>query len=237
MGVRSRLIVFTGLPGTGKSTLADEAAAILGCPLFAKDQLEAALRRSGIGADANSGWAAVELLTMLAAEQLRRGQSAILDTVATFERMRVPWRALAGKHHAHLRIIECICSDAALHRALALRTVVGPAPHSRRDTTPDGESHGPPRVPAGRGMRRGYPARRRVAVSQRCPCYTPGSGAGRPVSAFLTSDRGSMRAAQGHNSHARNAVGDRDAVARPASVRDRSAGIGRGGLPVPLRQG
>ena len=117
MSVRSRLIFFTGLPGTGKSTLADEAAALLGCPLFANDQLEAALRRSGIGADANSGWAAVELLTTLVSEQVRRGQSAILDTVATFERMREPWRALAREHDAHLRIIECVCSDEALHRA------------------------------------------------------------------------------------------------------------------------
>jgi len=117
MRARSRLIVFAGLPGTGKSTLADEAAALLGCPLFAKDQLEAALRRSGIGADANSGWAAVELLTTLASEQVRRGQSAILDTVATFERMRVPWRALAREYDAHLQIVECVCSDEALHRA------------------------------------------------------------------------------------------------------------------------
>ena len=114
---RSRLIIFTGLPGTGKSTLADEAATTLGCPLFAKDQLEAALRRSGIGADAGSGWAAVELLTTLAAEQLRRGQSAILDSVATFERLRECWRALAREHDARLRVVECVCADETLHRA------------------------------------------------------------------------------------------------------------------------
>ncbi len=117
MSVGVQLIVFTGLPGTGKSTLAEEAATLLRCPLFAKDQLEAALRRSGIGADANSGWAAGELLTTLASEQLGRGQSAILDTVATFERMREPWRALAREHGATLRIIECVCSDETLHRA------------------------------------------------------------------------------------------------------------------------
>ena len=117
MSVRAQLIVFTGLPGTGKSTLAEEAATTLGCPIFAKDQLEAALHRSGIGADANSGWAAGELLTTLASEQVRRGQSAILDTVATFERMREPWRAMAREHGATLRIIECVCSDETLHRA------------------------------------------------------------------------------------------------------------------------
>jgi predicted kinase len=117
MSTRPQLIIFTGLPGTGKPTLADEAASLLRCPLFAKDQLEATLRRSGIGADANSGWAAIELLTTLAAEQLRRGQSAILDSVATFERIRERWRALAREHAARLRIVECVCSDEALHRA------------------------------------------------------------------------------------------------------------------------
>lgn len=117
MSERPRLVMFTGLPGTGKSTLADEAASLLGCPLFAKDQIEAALRRSGIGADANSGWAAIELLTVLATEQLRRVQSAILDSVATFERMREAWRVLAREHGARLRIVECYCSDEGLHRA------------------------------------------------------------------------------------------------------------------------
>ena len=117
MSATMRLIIFAGLPGTGKSTLAEEAATLLHCPLFAKDQLEAALWRSGIGADADSGWAAGELLTTLATEQLRRGQSAILDSVATFERMRERWRVLAREHGAQLRIVECLCSDEALHRA------------------------------------------------------------------------------------------------------------------------
>lgn len=117
MSVQPQSIIFTGLPGTGKSTLAEEAATLLRCPLFAKDQLEATLRRSGIGADANSGWAAVELLNTLAREQLRRGQSAILDCVATFERMREPWRVLARTYGTRLRIVECVCSDETLHRA------------------------------------------------------------------------------------------------------------------------
>lgn len=116
MSASAQLIIFTGLPSTGKSTLAEEAATLLRCPLFAKDQLEETLQRSGIGADANSGWAAIELLTTLAGEQLRRKQSAILDTVATFERMREAWRALAREHDARLRIVECICSDEGLHR-------------------------------------------------------------------------------------------------------------------------
>ena len=41
-----KLIIFSGLPGTGKSTLAEAVARQLGIPVFAKDWLEAALIRS-----------------------------------------------------------------------------------------------------------------------------------------------------------------------------------------------
>ena len=65
----------------------------------------------------NSGFAAYELLTTLAAGQLTRRQSAVLDSVATLERIRAPWRALAQRTGAQLRVIETICSDAALLRS------------------------------------------------------------------------------------------------------------------------
>lgn len=55
---RPQIVVFTGLPGVGQSTLAEHAARMLDCPVFTKDHLEATLWRSGIEADANSGWAA-----------------------------------------------------------------------------------------------------------------------------------------------------------------------------------
>lgn len=112
-----RLVVFSGLPGTGKSTLAEHAGRLLHSPVFSKDVLEATLWRSGIGREANSGFAAYELLTALARDQLRRRQSAILDSVATFERIRSTWRTLAVEHGAAIRVVECICSDVELHRA------------------------------------------------------------------------------------------------------------------------
>jgi hypothetical protein len=36
-----QLIIFTGLPGSGKSSIAEAAARELGLPVFAKDWLEA----------------------------------------------------------------------------------------------------------------------------------------------------------------------------------------------------
>jgi predicted kinase len=111
-----RLVIFTGLPGTGKSTLAERAAEILGCPLFSKDVLEAALLRGGFEPGPMTGFAAYELLTTLAEAQLRLGQSAVLDSVATFERIRTAWRHLAEEHQAEFLVVECTCTDARLHQ-------------------------------------------------------------------------------------------------------------------------
>jgi predicted kinase len=110
------LVVFSGVPGTGKSTLGEHAARVLACPRFAKDEIEAALWRAGVGTEQRSGWAAYELLGSLAEAQLRLGQSAVLDSVARFEQFRAGWRALAERHGVAFRVVECVCSDEALHR-------------------------------------------------------------------------------------------------------------------------
>jgi len=109
--------MFTGLPGTGKSVLSEQAARMLGCPLFSKDMIEATLWRSGVGSDANSGWAAYELMTSLAECQLRLGQSVVLDSVATYERIRSRWRDFAASHGATFVAVECVCSNEDLQRS------------------------------------------------------------------------------------------------------------------------
>ena len=115
-----RLIVFTGLPGTGKSSLAEAIGRRLGIPVFAKDWLEATLRRCGLGQDEVStqavGYAGYELLTTLALRQLSFGQSVILDSVASFERIREQWRRLAAEYRAEWNVIECVCTDESLQR-------------------------------------------------------------------------------------------------------------------------
>jgi predicted kinase len=111
------LILVGGLPGTGKSTLADELASHLHAPVFAKDRIEASLWRDGVKAEQRSWTIAEHLLTTLAREQLRRGQSAILDTVAGSLESRASWRETADELGADFLLVECVCSDPATHRS------------------------------------------------------------------------------------------------------------------------
>ena len=62
------------------------------------------------------GYVGYELLTILAKHQLMLGQSVILDSVASLQKIREEWRSLAEKYHADWRVIECICSDEDIHR-------------------------------------------------------------------------------------------------------------------------
>jgi predicted kinase len=111
------LVVVGGLPGTGKSTVAAGIGAHLGGPVFAKDVIEASLRRSGVGAEQGSWQVAEDLLTTLAGSQLDHGQSAVLDTVAGRVVSREAWRATAEEHDAPFVVVECVCSDLARHRS------------------------------------------------------------------------------------------------------------------------
>lgn len=115
-----KLIVFSGLPGTGKSTLAEAFAKQSGIPVFARDWLEAVLLQNGLQPTANDkslGYVGYELLTVLAERQLMLGQSVILDSVAATLSIRKIWRELSEKYHANWIVIECTCSDESLHRS------------------------------------------------------------------------------------------------------------------------
>jgi predicted kinase len=114
-----KLIVFSGPPGAGKTALAESVGRTFGIPVFAKDWLEATLLRCELtpaNPDKPLGSAGYQLLTMLAERQLLLGQSVILDSVASTESIRATWRSLATKYGVDWCVIECICSDQAIHR-------------------------------------------------------------------------------------------------------------------------
>jgi predicted kinase len=105
-----------GLPGTGKSAVAEGIARALGIPVFSVDPLEAALLRCGITREHGSGYAAYELAATLARSQLTLGQSVIVDAVNGKELVRAWWRELEAEFGVTRFLIECTCSDRTLHR-------------------------------------------------------------------------------------------------------------------------
>ena len=109
------LIVLSGLPGSGKSTVAEGLSRALSMPVFSVDPIEAAMWRNGLARD-QTGIAAYEVAITLAGENLRLGHSVIVDAVNPVEAPRAAWRNLAAKHRADLKIIECVCMDQTVHR-------------------------------------------------------------------------------------------------------------------------
>jgi predicted kinase len=113
------LIVFSGVPGAGKTTLADAVARKLRIPAFSGDWLLGALSPFGGYHLNNLAGIADELLTTVAFRQLQLDQSVILDSPAENISTRDRWRSLAESQGARLRVIVCVCSDASIHRSRA----------------------------------------------------------------------------------------------------------------------
>lgn len=111
-----QLIVMSGLPGSGKSTIADRLAQRLKLPIFSVDPIESAIIRSGIPRSFETGLAAYLVAETLAREQLKLGNSVIIDAVNAEEEGKDIWRALAREHGLELTVLQVVVSDRALHK-------------------------------------------------------------------------------------------------------------------------
>jgi predicted kinase len=117
-----KVVVFTGLPGTGKSTLAAHAAKALAAPVFGWDWILAALRPYSDLQDAlqamdgptyvSVGWSVMWNLTIA---QLRIGRPVILDAVARATQIEQT-QAVAAEYGASCLVVLTNCSDEELHR-------------------------------------------------------------------------------------------------------------------------
>jgi predicted kinase len=109
------LVVFGGLPGTGKTTLARGLAQQLGATYVRIDTIEQALRNSGALA-ADVGEAGYRVAYALAADNLRLGRPVVADSVNPLKITRDAWRAVAADSDAKVIEIEVVCSDLVEHR-------------------------------------------------------------------------------------------------------------------------
>jgi len=102
-------VIFSGLPGTGKSTLANRLARDLRWPLLRIDDVAGTVPSN---ADYHFWDEKILILLTIAQEQLKLGVSVIADSVF-MGADRVHAQEIASKHAAIFRPIYCFVSDEA----------------------------------------------------------------------------------------------------------------------------
>jgi predicted kinase len=110
------LVVFGGLPGAGKTTLAKALATKWAAVYLRIDTIEQAIRSSNVLRD-DIGPAGYVTAYSLAEENLGMGRSVVADSVNPLKITRNSWAQVAQNTGMTLVEVEVICSDLAEHRS------------------------------------------------------------------------------------------------------------------------
>ena len=106
------LVILSGLPGTGKTTIARELAVKLAALHLRIDTIEQALRDTGLTV-VDEGY---RVAYALAEDNLRLGLAVVADSVNPLQITRQAWRNVASRAGVPSIDVEIICSDKAEHR-------------------------------------------------------------------------------------------------------------------------
>lgn len=108
------LVIFGGLPGTGKTTIAQKLAGQIGATYIRVDSIEQAIR------DCNPARSLPEagyrIAYAVAADNLRLGRTVVADSVNPLQITRDAWRDVGRRTQVSTLEIEVICSDLKEHR-------------------------------------------------------------------------------------------------------------------------
>lgn len=110
------LIIFGGLPGTGKTTIARALAKRLGAVYLRIDSIEHGIDQSGV-IPGDMGPAGYMAAYGAAADNLALGHTVIADSVNPIEITRADWRGVAQKSGTPFMEVEIVCSDSTEHRS------------------------------------------------------------------------------------------------------------------------
>jgi len=106
------LIVLSGLPGVGKTTLAREVATATGAMHLRIDSIEQALRNAGWNVEGEG----YRVAYAVAEDNLRLGRTVVADCVNPWPLTRNEWQAVANRAGVRAVNVEIICSDVDEHR-------------------------------------------------------------------------------------------------------------------------
>jgi len=126
------LVVLSGLPGTGKTTIGKALAAKRSAAYVRVDEIEYALKKH-FGFEHEVGAAGYVIAFAIASSNLKLGNLVIADSVNPVPESRQGWREVVRDiEGARLLEVEVICSDEDEHR----RRVEGRAPDIAGFTLP-----------------------------------------------------------------------------------------------------
>ncbi|WP_440102903.1 AAA family ATPase [Glutamicibacter mishrai] len=109
------LMVISGLPGVGKTSVAEIIAARTGSVHLSIDAVEGSLLACGLPAGWEVGVAAYEAARAMAEQNLRLGHDVVVDAVNDNDEARQTWRTAASRTGARIEFVYLMISDAREH--------------------------------------------------------------------------------------------------------------------------
>jgi predicted kinase len=106
------LIILSGLPGVGKTTIARELARATGAVHVRIDSIEQALRDAGYEVEGEG----YRVAYAVAEDNLRLRRTVIADCVNPWPLTRSEWRAVADRAGVRAIDVEIVCPDLDEHR-------------------------------------------------------------------------------------------------------------------------